>query len=225
MNYVTSDFEKINNTFEEYLIKIRRLVDHDFCDEAIILTVTISEVYLKELFKMHNSYWFAYENTNRIERRFKIYDYMTLIRARDDFIQNNYVYQLEKPDPELAAIYHTLFKKGGRSQINFQNLSNDSNSVKKAYKLFYDVDLVKMFGADKESSKKNFESTRDLFEERHKIIHDGKNTAFTKDDIETVISSLENLKSELPKKLGGLLVGLDSIADNQSTQKKNPFEF
>ena len=239
---VHGELENVNRIFDEQLNRIRRLNDEGFHDEAIILTVTISEVILKDIFKLYREGWFnyeesidydspserAFENNTRIEHRLKICKYLKSIQAYDDFIKNSYVYQLQTPDSEIAPLYHTLFEDESKSKINFQKLNKNSNNAKKAYAIFFGIDLSKMLDKDEKISTKKWSSTIDLFEERHKIIHAGSSTALKKDDIEKVISSLEYLKSELLYKFKSYSVmNLNQyMSENQTpTPLKDLFDF
>ena len=219
--------KNVSSIFEGHLNKIRELNNEGFHDEAIILTVTISEVILKDIFIIYKDDWFTYEssiiyedsidykleNETRVNHKTKIRKYLESIRAYDDFIKNYYVYQ-QTSNPEIESIYQTLFKNG-KSKINFQDLTKgNDNSAINAYDIFFGMDLAEMFDINKDISERNLSLTVRLFKDRHKIIHTGSSTTLKIAEIEKVISSLEYLKTNLLNKFRQYtIMSLDRLPD------------
>jgi hypothetical protein len=207
MGELKEELGKRRATFNARSGKINALLDSNFKEEAVILTVTLFEVLLKDLFILCKDVWIYHEpsgmicasdNKARVEYREKIRNYLESIKAYDDFLKNYYVYQSKIPDPEIECLYKTLFGKFDR--INFQNL-NGTNGARKAYNAFFDIDLMDCLDSDNSLSRKKWEKLLKLIDERHKIIHHGVNTTMTTDEIKDILSALDFLKDSLLMKL------------------------
>ena len=62
MNVKLEEYKKIDQTFRFNLDKINNLIEKEFIDEAVILMVTILEVFWKDLFKINKDLWFSHLN-------------------------------------------------------------------------------------------------------------------------------------------------------------------
>ncbi|HII00862.1 TPA: hypothetical protein HA351_04160 [Methanosarcinaceae archaeon] len=110
-------------------------------------------------------------------------------------MKNYYVYQ-DQTDPDIDSIYETLFFGNGRSKLNFQNLKEDYG-VRKAYNLFFNVDLMKMLDPNENESSNKWNDLNLLFKERHDIVHKGKGTSFSQDKIKEILKSLIYMRDRL----------------------------
>lgn len=200
------------STFETNVGKIRLLLEKDFLDESVILSVTIFEVFLRDTLKSCKSVWFYHEPIGtigwldldrRVEYKQKIRDYLESIGAYDDFLRNYYVYQDKIPDPEMDSVFSTLFESKRKKRfINFQNL-NEVDGARKAYLAILDIDLMILLNGDENISKSNWSKLNDLVKKRHDIIHNAVPTKLTKNEITSILDSLEYLKKELVSKILG----------------------
>jgi len=209
MSSEIDELEKINQTFTSNLDKINNLIGKDFLDEAVILIVTILEVFWKDLFKSNKELWFSHLTEiglvgggtieEEIEIRKNIRVYLKSIRVYDDFLRSYYIYQGQAVHADIDSIFEALFENNN-DKINFQDLTN-SNGVKKAYKSFFDISLIKLFHENISESGKIWTELTVLFKQRHEIIHAGRNTSFSKDELNKLLESIKVMKHNLLKKI------------------------
>lgn len=197
-------FIDIFDTYDKNVSKINNIVNNDFCDAAIIMTISAQEVFFTDLFKEYKPFWFTSKTGGHInavtcektlEIKREIRAFLISIKAYDDFLKNYYVYQ-DQINPDIDSVYETLFTGNGRSKLNFQNLHEDYG-VRKAYKLFFNVDLMEMLDASKNKSSNKWTDLTLFYEERHAIIHKGKSTSFSQDKIKEVLKSLIYMRDRL----------------------------
>lgn len=196
---------RIIGTFDQNVSRIEKHSDAGLSEESIILIVSTFEAFLRDTFVLCKSRWFFYTQEGIIpymekpDTRRVVRGYLQKIRAYDEFLKTRYVYSEVSYDPDLISLYEVLFE-GGREKINFQNLKGDYG-VKVAYKTFFDIDLINLLDPDSSTSNERWKMLINLFEERHAIVHDGKATAMSKEDIRIVLDSIRCLEKHLFKKL------------------------
>jgi hypothetical protein len=171
------------------------------------MTVSALEVLLTDLLAAYKDFWFrsrARGNINavfldkRLEIKKEIRAYLKKIGVYDEFLRNYYVYQ-DQLDPETDSIYEILFSGEGSvrlNRLNFQNL-NDKNGVRKAYMLFFNIDLMEMLDRSKNESSNKWTELNLFFDERHEIIHKGKSTSFSQEKIKDTLKSLLYMRDRL----------------------------
>lgn len=196
--------------FEHNSSQIDDLLKKGYREVSIILIVSAFESFLGDIFELCSDQWFNYEFENkRVDSRKIIYDYLNKINILDEFIKRRYLYSnYDHHDSGYGvntyiADEKTLFDillgknfKNGKGKINFQNLRNDYG-VKIAYKMFFNIDLDKSLDGDFATSSKLWEKLIKLFDERHAIVHKGKRTTFSEEDIGEVLNSIKFLKKHL----------------------------
>jgi len=212
--------ESIRNTFKQNVSRIEKCLENELNEASIVFIVSVFETFLKDVFILCKSKWFGYDImglsvTERIgEKRRRIYNYLKKIKALDEFIKIRYIYSYDGFDSsksnlfrpsDITPIYEVLFeeekdKDDIKSKINFQSLTG-AYSVKVAYKTFFDIDLLKSLDEDSSTSDRMWEKLNKLFDERHGIVHKGKKTECSKEDIRTVLNSITYLKESLDKRL------------------------
>jgi hypothetical protein len=205
---VHSQLSKIVDSFDLHTERIQKLLNLGYSDEAIILTVVVFEVLLKDMFKTCREAWIhcgkgsdiSHMNLDdKFESRKKIKKYLEDVRAYDRFLKNYYVYQCDYPYPENETLYQTLF--GGNNEvINFQNIKDDDGAYR-AYKVFFNIDLMKCLHPKENVSHKKWDCLKILIEQRHQVVHSGVPTTLTKDEISDVLQSLIFMKGSLKKTL------------------------
>ena len=119
MNVKFEEYKEINQTFIRNLNKINNLIEKEFIDEAVILMVTVLEVFWKDLFKINKDLWFSHLTKigligggtidEEIEIRKKIRTYLKSIHVYDDFLRSYYIYQGQVTCPDIESIFETLF--------------------------------------------------------------------------------------------------------------------
>jgi len=216
------EIEVIYKTFNQNIFRIEQCLKNDLKEASIVFTVSVFETFLKDVFILCKSKWFGYDIimglsvTEMIgEKRRRIYNYLKKIKALDEFIKIRYIYSYGEFDStksnlfgpsDITPIYEVLFKEGKdkdnikREKINFQNLTDD-NGVRVAYKTFFDIDLLESLAEDSSTSHRRWEKLIELFKARHAIVHKGKETDFSKEDICTVLDSIKYLKKSLDERL------------------------
>ena len=215
------EIEGIYKTFDQNLLQIERCLENDLKEASIIFIVSAFESFLKDVFILCKSEWFGYNImglsvTEKIgDKRRRIYNYLKEINVLDEFIKIRYIYSYDGFDSsksnlfspsDITPIYEVLFKKEEdkdnikSKKINFQNLK-DANGVKVAYKTFFDIDLLESLAEDSSTLHRKWEKLDKLFDERHDIVHKGKETEFSKEDIRTVLDSIKYLKKSLDERL------------------------
>ena len=126
MEYIYDNTIRVYDKGKERILK---LLNSGFNEEAIILTVTICEVLLKDLCKKCKGVWIHHKyglfikglgNKETHKFKMKIRNYLISIRAYDNFLESYYVYQDTSLDPDVDALNEILFEKN--DHINFQNL-------------------------------------------------------------------------------------------------------
>jgi hypothetical protein len=200
-------FIDIFDVYDANILKISTILKNGFCDVAIIMTVSALEVLLTDLLEAYKDFWFrsrAGGNINaifldkRVGIKKEIRDYLKKIGLYDEFLRNYYVYQ-DQLDPETDSIYEILFSGEGSvrlNRLNFQNL-NDKNGVRKAYMLFFNIDLMEMLDQSKNESSNKWVELNLFFDERHEIIHKGKSTSFSQEKIKDTLKSLLYMRDRL----------------------------
>ena len=191
-------FIDIFDVYDTNILKISTILKSGFCGVAIIMTVSALEVLLTDLLEAYKDFWFrsraggninAVFLENRLKIRKEISDYLKLIGVYDDFLRSYYIYQ-DQLDPEIDSIYEIIFPGKGRpglNRLNFQNVESN-NGARKAYKLFFDVDLMEMLDSNKNGSSKKWNELILFIRERHEIIHRGKSTLFSQERIKDTLT-------------------------------------
>lgn len=215
------EIEGIYKSFNQNIFQIEQCLKNDLKEASIVFTVSVFETFLKDVFILCKSMWFGYSImglsvTEMIgEKRRRIHNYLKEINALDEFIKIRYIYSYAGFDSpksnlfspsDITPIYEVLFKKEKdkdnikSKKINFQNLTDD-NGVRVAYTTFFDIDLLESLAGDSSTSHRMWEKLIKLFDERHDIVHKGKKTEFSKEDILTVLDSIKYLKKSLEERL------------------------
>jgi hypothetical protein len=207
MNDEYEEIKRMIKAFDRNLSRIERFLEAKLKEESIILIVSTFEAFLRDLFVLKRSRWFDHTQEGGMPRmitsetRKIIRKYLQDIRAYNEFLGIRYVYSHDSPDdPDIMSLYEVLFKSN-TEKINFQNLK-DSYGAKVAYKTFFDIDLVKSLDENNSTSDRMWEKLIGLFAERHEIIHRGKETTFSQEDIRTILKAIEYLKADLVERLG-----------------------
>jgi len=205
MEYIYDNTIQVYNKGRERILK---LLNHEFKEEAVILTVSICEVLLKDFCKTCRTVWFYHVHNHHVnwtnekslqDYKIKIRSFLSPIKAYNSFLESYYIYQGTSDEPDFEALNEVLFGKNGR--LNFQNLTDD-RGASETYKFFFGIDLKDHLDSDKKSSHKKWLQLHKLVQERHNIIHNGSTCTMTTDEIREVISSLDYLKEFLIKKIG-----------------------
>jgi hypothetical protein len=200
-----AEITRLIGTFDRNVSRIEKRLEDGLSEESIILIVSTFEAFLRDTFVLCKSRWFFHRQVGIIpymekpDTRRSIRGYLQKIRAYDEFLKTRYVYLEVSYDPDLISLYEVLFE-GGREKINFQNLKGDYGA-KVAYKTFFDIDILNLLDHDNSTSHKRWKMLINLFEERHAIVHDGKATAMSQEDICIVLDSIRCLEKYLLKKL------------------------
>lgn len=195
---------RIIETFNRNVKRIERCLKAGFKEESIILIVSTFEAFLRDLFVIKKSRWFFHKLEGPIpymmkpETRENIRKYLEKIKAYEEFLKIRYVYSEVSYDLDVTSLYEVLIKQ---RKINFQNL-NDNDGVRAAYKAVFDIDLRKNMSTDSSTSKKLWDNLVKLFKERHTIIHKGKETTISEENIRAVLNSIKYLKHYLIESLG-----------------------
>jgi hypothetical protein len=199
---LAEDLTRINDTYQRNLKKTIKLVNMDFRDESIIVITTILEVFLRDMFRSCHHQWFHHKPNEsiamlplnkRLLYRQQIKEYLESINAYDEYLKNYYLFQ-DYTDPETDCLNETLF--GKYSKINFQNLT-DTKGAKRAYKVFFGIDLVKLLDTEKTEQNKKWNKILEIIKERHEIIHNGKNTNFSVDTIHEIIEIIDKMRFDI----------------------------
>ncbi len=198
---------RIRDTFKQNTDRIDRLINEKYIEEPIIMTVTVFEVFLRDILKQFCNCWFYHEPhvpinalniEEKVEYRKKIRKYLEEVGAYDEFLKNYYIYQ-SYPDPDITGVFVTLFGNQSR-RINFQNLKH-KNGARNAYKALFNIDLMLLLDQDRNKSEEKWKTLNELFQERHEIIHAGKTTSFSEEKLKDILSSLRYLEFNLLQKL------------------------
>lgn len=207
------EIKRILEAFEHNVSLIKKCLDQDLREPAIILTVSTFEAFVRDTFILGKSRWFFHTLDGPIPYMLKpdtrriIRNYLQKIKLYEKFIQIRYIYsEISSGDPDIMSLHEVLFgenKENGEKRndkINFQNLKNDYGA-RVAYNKFFNIDLMNSLDENISTSHRMWENLNALFEERHEIVHKGKVTTFTIDDIHEVLKSLQNMKYCLFNKL------------------------
>ncbi len=208
------------NKLEEPLIKLKRQKNHserikelaqnEFIEESIILTVTTFEFLMRDLIKDSKSQWFFLSEFQlsksspeiKTTIRKKIKQYLEKLNLFDEYIKNVYLYQ-DIENPEIEALYHTLFDdEKNFEKFNFQNLNRD-NGVKSVFKFLFDIDIRNYLDIDEKSSRKKWKLLEQLIKERHKIIHHGEFATLKPEQVIDVLNAIDLLYHIINKKIIG----------------------
>ena len=196
--------DQILNTFDRHILQIEKCLENGLKEVSIILIVTTFEAFLTDVLKFCETSWFSHttEQANpklvTPDARETLKMYLEKINAYDEFLKTRYVYS-NTSNPDTKSLYEVLFANKMR-KINFQNLKDDKGA-KVAYKAFFNLDLLNLLDTDEHNSYKMWEKLNDLFDERHEIVHKGKVTDFSEDEIRGVLESIKYLKDCLIPKL------------------------
>jgi hypothetical protein len=200
-------YEKMKSyekAFDQNVARIERCLEHGLKEVAVILIVSTFESFLRDMFVLRKAWWFLKSKSSldmlKPETRKEIRGYLQDIGAYDEFLRIRYMYS-EGRDPDITSLYEVLFPEKGREKINFQNLTRPYG-VKVAYETFFKIDLLYSLDETSSTSDRRWETLIKLFYERHKIVHRGNETTFSKEDIDVVLESIKYLKRYLIKKLG-----------------------
>jgi hypothetical protein len=187
---------------------IQELAKKDYRDEAIILSITYFEILMRDLIKENKDSWFLLPSSqfsqlspeNKELLRKKIRKYLENLNLYEEYLKNIHLYQDIKLNPEIEALYYTLFDDENEiEKIKFQNLSA-KNGVKEAIKFFYDINIVNCFDTDRSTSHKKWSLLSEFIQERHNIVHSGDRTKFTAEEIIRNLASIENVISVVRQK-------------------------
>jgi hypothetical protein len=210
MIHIMDPLSEIEATYSKNMGKIRKLLEMDHKEEAVILTVTVFEVFFRDLFRVTREIWFFQYSgalvdslpiSERIKAKKKIRDYLKSLRAYEEFLGNYYVYESASITATKDSIFFTLFDENEKmSYLNFQQLTGE-RGVKEAYKVFFDIDVIKLMDGDENQSYLKWERLNKLFKDRHEIVHKGKNTEFSKEEITNLLNSIDFLKSNVVQKI------------------------
>lgn len=197
--------DRILNTFDRNVSQIEKCLENDLKEVSIILIVSTFEAFLKDTFKFCETLWFSHtiEQANPKLRtpnaRKTLQKYLKGINAYDEFLKTRYVYS-NTVDPDTISLYEVLFE-GRMEKINFQYLTG-KYGVRVAYKTFFDIDIRDLLDADKRTSQEiMWDKLDELFKERHEIVHTGKVTEFSEDEIRRVLESIKYLEDCLIQEL------------------------
>ena len=187
---------------EDHNSRIFKLNQLGFKEESIILTVTIFEVLMKRDFWESKNFWFftptdEHSKTSleyRMAIRKKIQKYLKSIKLFPEYLSNLYLYSNTTVEGEIDCLFETLFKN--ERKLNFQNLK----TVQKIYLTFFDIDLSTCLDHNPEKSRNKWELLEKLINERHNIIHKGKKTSFTQDQIIEILKSIDTIFRCIGKK-------------------------
>ena len=212
-DYEKEEIKRILEAFEHNVSLIKKCLNHDLREPAIILTVSTFEAFVRDTFILGKSRWFFHTSDGPIpymlkqDTRRTIRNYLQKIKLYEKFIQTRYIYsEISPDDPDIMSLYEVLFgenkenDKKWNEKINFQNLTNDYGA-RVAYNKFFNIDLMNSLNENISTSHRMWENLIKLFNERHEIVHKGKVTTFTIDDIHEVLNSLQNMKKCLFNKL------------------------
>ena len=198
--------ERIYKTFDRNILQIEKCLEKELNEASIVFMVSVFETFFREVFVLCKSDWFQHTMQSAIpvmktiHTRKLIYEYLNKINAYDEFIKIRYIYSgYPSNDSDIPPLYEVLFKNG-KERINFQNLKEDYG-VKVAYKTFLDIDLPTLLDDDKTTSLEMWKKLNELFRERHEIVHTGKKTEFSEEDIRKVLDSIKYLKKSLSERL------------------------
>jgi len=201
---------EIESIYDKHIKRIKDLLDLGFKEESVILTVTIFEVFFRDLFRVTRELWFTQYPCGSVdclpitectEARKKIQNYLKSIKAYEKFLGNYYVFERSGVYTTRDSIFATIFDENEKMYyLNFQSL-NEDNGVRGAYRMFFDIDIMMNLDDDTKVSQQKWEKLIKMFKNRHDIIHKGKNTEFSKEDIITLIDSLGFLKSKVMERI------------------------
>jgi len=195
---------RINQTFD-YNTKLIDEIKNCSVDAAVVFTVSLMETILCEYFYFSENRWFDHcRKVGEIpipvldtpQARSQLRKYLKNNRLIDEFFELRYIYD-KTANPDLSALHELLVKK-----INFQSLNlKDNRSGVKAYKIFLNIDLDLCLDCNKGKSSENWIILKKMIQARHEIIHRGKKSDITLEEIESVLNSLTYLKRILSDKL------------------------
>lgn len=182
--------------------RIRELIRLGYKEESIILTVTIFEVLMKDIFWKSKDDWFDYANqqyaelpeNEKLKIRKKIQKYLNELKLFDVYLRSWY---LRPVSSEIECLYEILQKN--ERKINFQNLDN-KNGVRNTFLTFFDIDISKNLDLDQVKSLEKWNRMKLLFRDRHNIIHKGKKSSFTEDQILEVSGCTDLIIHEIARK-------------------------
>ena len=192
--------EKIR-IIQNHNFRISKLIKIGFKEESIILTVTIFEVLMKDYFwkSRENWFWipshnfFALSDDEKLIIRNKISNYLEGRKLRVKYKKNLCQYP-ESQNSEIDCLYEILNKNDRK--INFQNL----DIVKDTFLTFFDIDISKSMDSDEEISLKNWDLLNKIIEERHLIIHEGRQSSLTEDQILVVLKAIDTITHNIVKR-------------------------
>jgi hypothetical protein len=201
---------EIESIYDKHIKRIKDLLDLGYKEEAVILTVTIFEVFFRDLFRVTKQLWFTQYPcgsvdclpiTEGIEARKKIQDYLQSIKAYDEFLGHYYVFERSGVYPTRDSIFATIFDENDKmNYLNFQ-LLNENKGVRDAYRIFFDIDIMMNLDDDTNVSQQKWTKLIKMFKDRHAIIHKGKDTGFSKEDVIELLDSLDFLKSKVMERI------------------------
>jgi hypothetical protein len=189
----------------QYPKHISQLVQSQYIEESIILTVTYFEFLMRDTVEDSKSIWFFIPLLNfsqlpsreKIEIRKKIKTYLDEKKLYEQYLINLHLYQ-DLPDLEIEALYHTLFDlERQNSRINFQNLEQ----VKKLMIFLYDINISHCLGSNKAESQKKWKLLQRLIKERHDIVHKGYQATLSPNEIIEILNSITFVHSTISDKL------------------------
>ena len=212
-DYNKDEIKRILEAFDHNVSLIEKCLNQDLREPAIILTVSTFEAFLRDIFILGKSRWFFHTLDGPIpymkkpDTRRAIRNYLQKIKLYDKFIQIRYIYsEISHEDPDIMSLHEVLFGENKENdekwneKINFQNITDDYGA-KVAYKNFFGIDLMNSLDEKMSTAHRRWENLIKLFNERHEIVHKGKVTTFSNDDIHKVLNSLQNMKNCLFNKL------------------------
>jgi hypothetical protein len=196
--------EKIR-IIQNHNLRISELIKLGFKEEAIILTVTIFEILMKDFFWTSKDDWFYIPSHQFSELSFdeklnihkKIQKYLKDIHLLDEYLRNLYLYQNFSPNSEIECLFETLQKN--ERKINFQNLT-DKNGVKNAYLTFFDIDISLSLDPDPKKSIEKWNRLNSLIKEWHDIIHKGKKSLLKEEQIFEILNSVDSITHSIVRK-------------------------
>jgi RiboL-PSP-HEPN len=212
-DHKNEEIRRILEAFDHNVSLIEKCLHQDLREPAIILTVSTFEAFLRDIFILGKSRWFFHTLDGPIpymkkpNTRRAIRNYLQKLKLYDKFIQIRYIYsEISPEDPDIMSLHEVLFgeKKENdekwNEKINFQNLTKHYGA-NVAYKNFFGIDLMNSLDEESSTSHRMWENLIKLVSERHEIVHKGKVTTFSNDDVHKVLKSLENMKKCLFNKI------------------------
>jgi len=191
-----------------YFKHIVELVEKEYIEESIILTVTLFEFLMRDLVKDHKNLWFYFPllrfselpSDKKLIIRKKIKKFLEEGKMFEQYLINIHLYR-DAPEMEIEALYHTFFDdERDIDRIKFQNLS-DKKGVKEIIKFLYDIKIIDYLDQDKIKARDKWTLLGKLIQDRHNIVHRGDPATLKREEIIEIINSVGELNHNILQKL------------------------